>query len=164
VSKDLEMTPTRAAVYRDLLARGEEAELSLAELIERHGLAVLDRDVPYLLVALRHQTASRLRRGRPRASSAETSPALLDGLDPARIVVANEELRAVVEALGRLEPRDAWALWWHADGLDDDEIASRWADAGFEPPDPSRDYLRKRRERARKVVRAEMADWRRARG
>jgi hypothetical protein len=154
-------TARRAAIFRELLARSDDDSLSLSDLVARHGPEVLDREVPYLVVALRNQTRSRMRQDARQDALRQPAAGLSESIDPARVVLAREELHAVASALSDLEPRDAWAVWWHANGLDDDEIAQLWDEAAFDPPAPSRDYLRKRRERARNTLRAAMAAWQR---
>lgn len=143
--------------YRQLRARLSETDLeSLSDLLVSAGLEILDRDVPYVLVALRNRTRDRIRREQRGQELAATSSAVagpLDAADPAAIVASRSELEAVVSAMDQLEERDRWLLWWHAAGLSDDEIRLRWEAAGFTPPTPSRAMLRQRRARARDRLR-----------
>lgn len=142
------LTDNRVAVYRELLRKRIDSD-ALHELIGRYGLALLDRDVPYLMVAARNRAIDRQRReGRsveldPQADQ----PGLV--LDPASVVDHTSELHRAILALGELDQRDAWALWWNAAGFSDAEIAEKWTRAGFTPPHPSNAYLRQRRRRAR---------------
>ncbi|HEX7136043.1 MAG TPA: hypothetical protein VF228_25915 [Iamia sp.] len=147
----------RRRIYRQLLEEGLDAD-DLDRLLDQEGAALLDRSVPYLVVAARNRARSAARRDRRRAEledAAERDPSLArpSPLDPAELVAARAELDDVVEQLGGLDPRYSWPLWWHAAGYEDDEIIDLWDEAGFEPPHPTRATIRKRRERARSMLR-----------
>jgi hypothetical protein len=58
-----------------------------------------------------------------------------------------------VAELAELDPRDVLALWSHAAGWTDAEIAVQWDELGFDPPKPSPDLIRTRRARARTRLR-----------
>jgi hypothetical protein len=137
-----------------LLDEGLDAE-TLHQLLVEQGPDLLDASVPYLVVAAKHRSISAFRRDARRVELEERHSithargAGPFAIDPADIVVARSELAEVVEALGQLDPRYSWPLWWHAAGFSDDEIVALWNDAGFQPPNPSLPTLRKRRERAR---------------
>lgn len=142
--------------FADLRRRLSESEgEALAELVASHGLEILDRDVPYILVALRNRLRDRARRDARghelEAVAASAGP--LAEIDPAVIVTARDELTQVLRAMADLEERDRWALWWHAAGYPDQEILAMWRDAGFEPADPTLAGLRQRRLRARARLR-----------
>ena len=130
---------------------------ALHDLLIRHGSGILDRDLPYLVVAARNQQRSTLRRGAP--SREIPSPDVSGDLDqpslwdPLAIVLADEGLRELIAGLAELDPRDVLALWSHAAGRSDAEIAAQWDDLRFEPPNPSEESIRKRRQRARKRLR-----------
>ncbi len=119
----------RRVTYEYLLARSGEPGY-LAELWLRRGSAIFDRDIPYLLVALRRMAIDEHRHERRQTVLTErlgriAARAPFTEADPAEIVAAHSNLLEVVQALSSLEEQDAWALWWHAAGLDDDEIATR---------------------------------------
>ena len=158
--RDKGWTEGRHATYQELLSRGGDPG-RLADLWMRYGSSVFDRDVPYLLVALRRLSIDEYRRAKredelvnKQRQAADRAP--FTEADPAEIVASRNDLTEVSRALASLEERDAWALWWHAAGLNDLEIAQRWTEAGFSPANPSRDLLRKRRERARSALRSEL--------
>lgn len=143
--------------YRQLRARLSDTDLeSLSELLVSAGLEVLDRDVPYVLVALRNRTRDRVRRerrGQELAASSFVSAGPLDAADPAAIVASRAEFKTVAAAMELLDERDRWLLWWHAAGLTDEEIRVRWKAAGFVPAAPTTAMLRQRRARARARLR-----------
>ena len=130
---------------------------ALHDLLVRHGPGILDRDLPYLVVAARNQQRSTLRRGA--ASHEVPSPDIRDDQaerslwDPLARVVADEALNDLLTALGDLDSRDLLVLWSHAAGRSDAEIAAQWDDLQFDPPRPSIESIRKRRQRARTRLR-----------
>ena len=147
----------RRRLYSTLLDEGLDAE-ALHQLLVEKGPALLDSSVPYLVVAARNRARSTDRRDRRGAElhelhAAEQARQASATLDPADIVVARVELSAAVAALGQLDPRYSWPLWWHAAGFDDEEIRVLWNEAGFKPADPTAASIRKRRERARGQLR-----------
>jgi hypothetical protein len=151
----------RQAVYEQLLKRGVDFS-ALTDLLLRYGPGLLDRDLPYLVTAIRRAAIDEQRREwrqariAQRASEEPKHPSLLR--DPAEVVLARSALSAAVGALATIDEADAWALWWHAAGFSDEEISQRWTEAGFKPTHPSAALLRKRRERARSRLRAEMEE------
>ncbi len=152
----------RRRLYQELRAAGTDLD-ALHQLIERSDGAILDRAVPYVLVATRNRLRSTWRSdssrtGREQEVAGDRSGPSTDALDPAERVIARGRLDEALEALASLEERDAWALWWHAGGFDDREIAELWDDAGFEPPSPKGQYLRTRRTRARARLRSILGD------
>lgn len=147
--------------YRLLLQRMSESDAdSLSELLVRSGLHILDRDIPYILVALRNRTRDRVRRERRGEELAEAlaQPGPIDAVDPAAIVAGRDELQGVLAAMELLEERDRCLLWWHAAGLTDEEIRHRWVAAGFQPSAPSTAMLRQRRARARDHLRRQAGE------
>lgn len=150
-------TEDRQRLYRVLLDEGLNAD-DLDALLEREGAALLDRHIPYLVVAARNRRRDVDRRERRRSvlegvAHQDRGLATPSVLDPAEVVEARAELSAVVEQLGRLDPRYSWPLWWHAAGFTDDEIIELWDEAELTPPHPTRETIRKRRERARSMLR-----------
>lgn len=148
---------TRRAIYAQLLEDGLDEDALHQLLIER-GPELLDASIPYLVVAARNRSISTVRRDHRRVeleeerSSFEAHSGPL-AIDPADAVIAHNELAAVVRALGQMDPKLSWPLWWHAAGYTDQEISELWNDAGFLPRDPSSASVRKRRERARRQLR-----------
>jgi len=146
-------TIDRVGLYRKLSRlTGLDA---LHQLIAAHGPEILDKGLPYLLVAARNWKRSALRR---RAAHVEVSVPDLDHLpsslwDPFRQLEQKESLRAVLGALAELDDQDVLVVWRHAEGHSDEEIRREWNALGFEPRDPSVEYLRKRRQRARESLR-----------
>jgi len=137
--------------YAELL-RVSDAD-ALHELLLRHGPAILDRELPYLVVAAGNQRRSMARRG---AASHEIPSPDIRGddqprsiWDPLASAIAREGFAELLAALGDLDPRDLLVLWSHAAGASDKEIAAQWHDLQFDPPSPSIESIRKRRERAR---------------
>lgn len=148
----------RRELYQELLRAGADPE-ALHALIDRTKGEILDRSVPYALVAVRNQLRSGWRSDERRRRREEAQPADggypdPDAIDPAERALANDGLQRALRAMARLDERDSWSLWWNASGYSDAEIAELWDDAGFEPRAPSPNYLRTRRARARQRLRA----------
>jgi hypothetical protein len=144
-------------LYATLLDENLDAD-ALHQLLVEKGPSLLDAQIPYLVVAARNRNRSVDRRDRRRAVLEERlieSDTVLKPFvnDPADLVVERAELDDAMVVLGSLDARYSWPLWWHAAGFSDDEIIELWNDAGFEPPNPSAAAIRKRRERARLVLR-----------
>jgi hypothetical protein len=139
------------AHYRVLL-ESTDAD-SVHDLIVRQGPEILDRDLPYLIVAARNQLRSRMRRG-PEHYDVPTSevPATATGegsiWDPLARATTHETLRELALAMANLDPRDVLVLWSHANGHSDAEIVAEWDQLGFKPSSPTYVAIRKRRERA----------------
>lgn len=145
----------RREIYAALLADHLDMD-GLHQLLADRGAALLDKSVPYLLVAARNRVRSTYRRDSRRSElelEAEGPASSAYGLDPATVVAQQAELDAVIIALGRLDPAYSWPLWWHAAGYSDDEIIQYWDEAGLEPSNPTAASIRKRRERARQQLR-----------
>ncbi|MDQ1422139.1 MAG: hypothetical protein QOJ52_4101 [Acidimicrobiaceae bacterium] len=150
-------TEERRAIYARLLDEDLDRD-ALDQLLVDKGPRLLDADIPYVVAAVRNRRLSALRRDARRAElevHQATSDRFLEGsaFDPADVVVARSELEAVISALADMDPRYSWTLWWHAAGHTDAEITDLWNDAGFNPPDPTPESIRKRRERARSRLR-----------
>jgi hypothetical protein len=141
----------REATYR-ALTRAADLD-AVHDLIVAKGAEVLDLPFPYLVVAARNRARDRYRRrtredltGQPELGSTGSA------WDPLELVVANDELRRTLERLAAMDDRDVLVVWSSANGLSDAEIVSAWNDLGFQPPDPTPDAIRKRRERARREL------------
>jgi hypothetical protein len=141
--------------YAELL-RVSDAD-ALHELLLRHGPAILDRELPYLVVAAGNQRRSMARRGAASHEIPTTDIGADEGAhslwDPLASAIAREGFGELLTALGDLDPRDLLVLWSHAAGASDTEIAAQWDELQFNPPSPSIESIRKRRERARVQLR-----------
>jgi hypothetical protein len=119
-----------------------------------------DKDAPLTVVAARWRSLDETRRTRRRREIAARTPPEADtdlSVDPLAILLAREELDGVRKALAELDPRDLHVLWLHAAGYSDEEVLQIWRRLGFEPRDPSPEWLRKRRQRARERLRARLS-------
>jgi hypothetical protein len=148
----------RTDLYRRLLDEHIDAD-ALHQLLTEKGPAILDRSIPYLVVAIRNRRRSTARRDARREELENSGGwAVADQqvaetpLDPFRVVVGRTDLAPVLDELGAMDPSYSWPLWWHSAGYSDAEIVERWREAGFEPEDPSLGLIRKRRQRARTVL------------
>jgi len=143
-------------LYRELRSRRVDTS-GLADLVIRYGSEILEREVPYIVVALRHIDIDARRRELRQLRVADrlesSSAAPFTDADPADVVLSRTSFDEAITALRQLDEADAWALWWHAAGFSDQEIAERWRQAGFQPTRPSSELLRKRRQRAREQLR-----------
>jgi hypothetical protein len=130
---------------------------ALHDLVVRHGPEILERDLPYLVVAARNQRRGKLRRGAARyevpSADVRAGEAAGSVWDPLARVVARETLRELLAELAELDPRDVLALWSHAAGRTDAEIVAEWDALGFEPANPSEASIRQRRSRTRQRLR-----------
>lgn len=138
------------AVYDAAVQRGDIE--AVHDLIAQHGIAVLDRGLPYVLVAARNRVRDRLRSEArhpsvPLGDSEEdrTDDGVEDALRSMRLAARAERL---AEALGRLSDRDAYVLWESARGTKDPEIAQGFVERGWDSRPVDRATIRKRRERA----------------
>ena len=148
----------RAARYTQLVSEGVD-EGALHDLLVRHGAAILDRSVPYLVVAARNTTRSRLRRERRRTeleSRTGDMPAAPRTFDPYQVAHLDDEVKSVLEALGEMDPAMSYPLWWHAAGFSDEEIQDLWEAHQLTRERPSLAAIRKRRQRAREALRREL--------
>ncbi|HEX3391569.1 MAG TPA: hypothetical protein VHS55_03310 [Solirubrobacteraceae bacterium] len=141
----------RLAHYRALLASADAD--AVHDLIVRHGAEILDRDLPYLVVAARNQLRSSKRSGperydTPMGELPERPTAEGSIWDPLARIAAHEGLLALARSLAELDARDVLVLWSHAAGHSDAEIVAQWDRLGFSPPNPTEVAIRKRRERA----------------
>ena len=127
----------------------------LHEQIARKGLSVLSRGIPYVVQAARWQRIDKARRD-ARALPLETDlPDTGQMVGPFDATMADEARRDLLEALTDLPDADVLAVWRHAEGWSDDEIAlaieelggGRLTSAG----------VRKRRERALARLRSRMS-------
>lgn len=139
----------RRKTYEALLrARDPDA---VHELIVREGPEILDQDIPYLLVAARHQAISSHRR---QERDVELTPMLVETAtsslwDPFERASEHETLGQLARALGELPLVDALIVWLTATGVDDAEIEIRLKQLG-ESISPG--AIRLRRHRARKAL------------
>jgi hypothetical protein len=123
---------------------------ALHSLIATHGAKILDKGVPYVLIAARNWQRSAHRRveAHPEVPVTEvTEPVSL--WDPFQEIERKESLRALTTALSQLDDQEVLVVWRHAEGYTDLQIQREWDALGFEPRTPSEEYLRKRRQRAR---------------
>ncbi len=142
--------------YRELL-RASDAD-AVHDLLVRHGPEILDRDLPYLVVAARHQLINSERRGASRfeipLAEVPEQPTQEGSIwDPLASAIAMESTRELVRALAELDDRDVLVLWGRAANRSDEELAREWDRLGFTPSSPSTAAIRKRRERANVKVR-----------
>ncbi len=146
---------SQADIYRDLIKTRSVREDSIHEMINRHGVEILDRDFPYLIAVAKglRRSADRTARRRRLLLELKSSRAR-STYDPLNEVTTREDLRATLEALAELPDIDATMLWWHALGYSDREIAERWI--RFEPDAEriSEAAIRQRRSRSRKQLKA----------
>jgi hypothetical protein len=143
-------------VYEHLRSRADLD--AVHELVAKYGTAVLERGVPYVLVAARNRLRSDARRASAtrevavgNVESAVDPPNPL--LDPFERVSRRPALRAVLAAMSQMDPADALIVWRTSEGVPDVEIVEEWNELGYEPTHPSAEYIRKRRERARQALR-----------
>ncbi len=127
------------------------------DLLARYGPGILDRGLPYLVVAARNRLRSRLRRGYSRFEVPTQDP-LPDeptsrAWDPLTRLVASEQLTKLLSVLASMDDRDVLVVWRHVEGVADEEIRAEWDARGFLPRSPSVESIRKRRERARETLR-----------
>lgn len=130
---------------------------ALHDLLATYGPGILDRGLPYVLVAARNRARSRhrqaaARRERPFEEMAADLPAP-SLWDPYERVAEHEELLRITHALAEMDERDALVVWRNAQGSSDEAIRREWDALGLQPPSPTGAYLRKRRERARDHLR-----------
>jgi hypothetical protein len=138
----------RIATYR-LLASITDKD-ALHNVIATYGAQVLDKGLPYVLIAARNWQRSAHRRlaVHPEVPLTDISePVSL--WDPFEQLQQKESLRALANALSQLDDPEILVVWRHAEGHTDAEIQQEWDALGFEPRNPTEEYLRKRRQRAR---------------
>lgn len=138
----------RIELYRKL---SRIADLdALHSVIAAHGAEVLDKGLPYVLIAARNW-----RRSDHRRSAAHPEVPVTDAPEPASLwdpfqeLAQNESLRRLTSALAELADEEVLVVWRHAEGYTDGEIQQEWDALAFEPRTPSVEYIRKRRQRAR---------------
>jgi hypothetical protein len=127
------------------------------DLLARYGPGILDRGLPYLVVAARNRLRSRLRRGYSRYEVPTEDPPPDEptsrAWDPLTRLVASEQLTKLLSALASMDDRDILVVWRNVEGVADEEIRAEWDARGFQPRTPSAESIRKRRERARETLR-----------
>jgi hypothetical protein len=135
---------------------------AVQDLVARHGPAILDRSLPYLVVSARNEQRGRARKASARREVSYAAPPDQQltprTWDPLARVASNDQLRRVLEALASLDDRDVLVVWRRAEGVTDDEIRAEWDARGFMPPHPNDDAIRKRRERARARLRTMLGE------
>src|SRR5579884_3245439 len=104
------LSDVQAQVYRD--AGGRVGLEAIHWLIARHGPGILDRGLPYVVVAARHEAAGIARRAATRrevpAGDLPEPPSLWD---PLARIEEDDELREVLSALSELDDRDMVVIW-----------------------------------------------------
>jgi len=121
------------------------------DLVGRHGIEILDRTFPYLVVAARNRRIAAYRRNSKDYLVRDIPDRAtgVDSQDPLAAILEDATLSKVLEAMALLDDRDVLVLWRSAEGVSDEEIRVEWNLRGFNPPWPTTEALRKRRERAR---------------
>jgi hypothetical protein len=145
----------RLEVYRKLRTIVDPD--ALHQLIAAHGPEILQKGLPYILIAARNWQRNRYRQAvaHPQVPLTEL-PADVSARsvwDPYERLAQKEGLRALADALARLDDEDFLVVWRHAEGEPDTAIQQEWDAVGFQPPAPTVEYLRKRRQRARERLR-----------
>jgi hypothetical protein len=141
-------TIDRIETYRKLSSITDKD--ALHSVIAIHGAQILDKGLPYVLIAARNWQRSAHRRTAAHPEVPVTDlpePASL--WDPFQELEQKESLRALASAFSQLDNQDVLVVWRHAEGYTDIQIQQEWDALGFEPRTPSEEYLRKRRQRAR---------------
>lgn len=149
-------TIDRAELYRKL-SRISDID-ALHSLIAAHGAEILDKGLPYVLIATRNLRRSEHRRS---VAHSDVTAASIQGpvslWDPYQQLEHTESLQRVTSALSELDDEDVLVVWKHAEGYSDTEIQQEWDVLGFEPRAPTVEYLRKRRQRARERLKKLLA-------
>ncbi len=128
---------------------------ALHDLIARVGPAILDREFPYIVVAARNELRGRLRRSAREVPLEEGDDYVEDHeANPEEAVIRRLSYRALLDALAELDDSEVLLLWRQAEGVSDEEVIAEWEARGFAKPGLTRATLRKRRERARRRLRA----------
>jgi hypothetical protein len=154
------LSPDDRAVYERVAQTGDVD--GLHTLIARYGTAILRRGVPYVLIAARNRDRDSIRRQRARREVPllpESDGSTTSLWDPGETISHREDLRAVLDAMATLDPKDAFLIWAAARGDSDSNVSDQWSALGFEPSAPSGAYMRKRRERARAQLKAVVAQY-----
>jgi hypothetical protein len=150
-----ELDAERLRTYQQLREIADHDDVH--DLLARYGPSILDRGLPYLVVAARNRLRSRLRRGYSRYEVPTQDPLPDEPTsrvwDPLTRLVASEQLRKLLSELATMDDRDVLVVWRHAEGVADEEILAEWNARGFLPRMPSVGSIRKRRERARETLR-----------
>ncbi len=138
------------SVYDEAVRRADLD--TVHDLIARYGPEVLERGLPYVLVAARNRARDLHRQ------AARRQDRTLDGLDPPESLDAEDDARTalrltglsskLIQALGELSEPDAVLLWEGARGSSDSAIALEFVERGWDLTPASRATIRKRRERA----------------
>jgi DNA-directed RNA polymerase specialized sigma24 family protein len=137
------------SVYDEAVRRADLD--TVHDLIAKHGPGILQRGLPYLLVAARNLARDRHRQARRRHESSIDNidvPDPTDGGDVQAALRLTALSSRLVEALGALGERDAVLLWEGARGSSDEAIAREFVRRGWDSQPASRAAIRKRRERA----------------
>jgi hypothetical protein len=139
-------------VYRQLSRIADKD--ALHSLIAKHGPEILEKGLPYVLIAVRNWQRSAFRaRTAHREVAADEAPEPSSIWDPVEELYHKKSLQQLAVALGELDDEDALVLWRHAEGYSDAEIRKEWDKLGLSPQNPAEEYLRKRRQRARERLR-----------
>ena len=124
---------------------------SLHEVVAKHGVAVLQKGLPYVVLAARLEMLSSARTNSRRRDIREKNRRELStasGWDPYEQTAQSEVLRAITNALAELPYGDVLTIWRNAEGYSDREIVEEWKRIGLRPEKPTPAAIRKRRERA----------------
>jgi DNA-directed RNA polymerase specialized sigma24 family protein len=139
----------REEEYEEISQRISKEELH--DQIAQRGLEILDRGVPYVVQAARWRRIDAARR-RSRERPLDSEPVDLGQImSPFEAAVASEERRMLVDALAEFPDADVLAVWRHAEGIPDEEIAAAIEALGHRHISPA--GVRKRRERALEKLR-----------
>lgn len=145
----------REALYRALIEASDPD--ALHDLIAARGPEILDLPFPYLVVAARNRLRDRRRRQAREIPMESVGPQTVSPArspwDPLELAMARDALRRTLNALAAMDDRDVLVVWLAAQGLSDHEIASAWDSLGLMPRNPTLPAIRKRRERARTLLR-----------
>ena len=149
--KKTAQTIDRIELYREL-SRITDLD-ALHSVIAAQGAEILDKGLPYVLIAARNWRRSAHRRSLAHQEIAVTdAPEPASVWDPFQELAQNESLARLTSALSELADEDVLVVWRHAEGYADSEIQHEWDELGFEPRTPTMEYLRKRRQRAREQL------------
>jgi hypothetical protein len=123
---------------------------ALHSVIAEHGAEILDKGLPYVLIAARNWRRTDYRRSsaHPTVPVAQV-PEPVSLWDPFQELAQSESLHRLTSALAKLSDDEVLVVWRHAQGYADNEIQKEWDALGFEPRTPTLEYIRKRRQRAR---------------
>lgn len=150
-----EQTPSPLSVYRRAIQIMEQD--SVHDAIVKGGIEILQKGIPYVVVASRWQKLKKFRKKSAQdlpITNEESIIAPPSIWDPFEQVSQNEVLKIITDSLADFSDEDIIAVWGHAEGRSDKEILQIWIDQKLGPPNPKLSLIRKRRERALKRLRS----------